>query len=148
MAPRRSYPDGPGSLVLRLLHNRGLGWTGIAKYLYGLGGGPALSASTIGLIGHGREALTPDLLAGFGAVLDISSTDLSILTGIDLSATDHRAHPDAGEVAELIWSARRLTAGQLRLLDARAHAIRHRRAEQLDPLHRCRCPGDWGVSRS
>ena len=137
--PRHLYPKCPGSLVLRLLHNRCLDWMGIAKYLYGLGGGPALSASTIGMIGHGREDLTPDLLAGFGAVLDISSFDLSILTGVDLSAADQRAHPDAGEVAELIWSARQLTAEQLRLLGDRAHAIRHERTEQLDPLHRCRC---------
>ena len=139
--PRHSYPNCPGSLVLRLLHNRYLDWTGIAKYLYGLGGGPALSASTIGMIGHGRKALTPDLLAGFGAVLDISSFDLSILTGVDISAADQRAHPDAGEVAELIWSARQLTAEQLRVLEDRVHAIRHERTEQLDPLHRCHCTG-------
>jgi hypothetical protein len=48
--------DCPGGLVLRLLHNRCLDWMGIAKYLYGLGGGPALSPSTIGMIGHGRKA--------------------------------------------------------------------------------------------
>ena len=139
--PRHLYPDCPGSLVLRLLHNRYLDWMGIAEYLFGMGGGPVLSAPTIGAIGHGRKALTPDLLAGFGAVLDISSVDLSILTGIDISAADQRAHPDAGEVAELLWSARQLTAEQMRLLEERAHAIRHERTEQLDPLHRCRCTG-------
>jgi hypothetical protein len=114
---------------------------GIAKYLYGRGGGPTLSPSTIGMIGHGRKALTPDLLAGFGAVLDIGSVDLSILTGVDISATDQRIHPDAGEVAELIWNARWLTAEQLRMVADRAHDIRSARAEEIDPLHRCDCTG-------
>lgn len=141
-APRRhSYPNCPGGLVLRLLRNRCLDWGGIARYLYGVGGGPALSASTIGMIGHGRKALTPELLAGFGAVLDIAPADLAVLTGVDISAAGNRIHPDAGEIAELIWNARWLTAEQLRLVQDREHDIRHDRAEELDPLHRCPCPG-------
>lgn len=137
--PRHSYPNCPGGLVLRLLYNRNLDWKGVAAYLYGLGGGQMLSVSTIGLIGHGRKALTPDLLAGFGAVLDIASADLSALTGVDISALDGRIHPDAGQAAELIWSARRLTAQQLRLVHERAHDIRHERAEELGPRARCNC---------
>lgn len=139
--PRFSYPNCPGGLVLRLLHNRHLDWLGSAKCLYVLGGGPILSASTIGLIGRGRKALTPDLLAGFGAVLDIDSVDLSILTGVDISAADERTRPDAGEVAQLIWSARRLTVEQLRLVEDRAHDIRHERAEEIKPGRRCGCTG-------
>ncbi|SNS55863.1 hypothetical protein SAMN06264365_11865 [Actinoplanes regularis] len=139
--PHHSYPNSPGALVLRLLHNRNLDWTATAKYLYGLGGGPMLSASTIGLIGRGRKALTPDLLAGLGAVLDISSADLNALTGVDPSTDGAKIHPDADEAAELIWNARRLTVEQLRLVRDRAHAIRHERAEELNSGHRCSCGG-------
>jgi hypothetical protein len=104
------YPSGPGGLVLRLLHNRNLSWIGSAKYLFGLGGGTLLSAATIGMIGHGRKVLTPELLAGFGAFLDISPGDLSALTDIDLTGVHQPVHPHAAEAAALIWSARRLTA--------------------------------------
>ncbi|MEU5943794.1 hypothetical protein ABZ807_32625 [Micromonospora sp. NPDC047548] len=61
--PYQQYPNSVGGLVVRLLHNRNLSWLGPAKYLFGLGGGDMLSASTIGAIGHGRKPLTPDLLA-------------------------------------------------------------------------------------
>ncbi len=77
----QQYPDGPGALLLRLLHNRGLSWSDAARFLFGLGRGPMLSASTIGAIGHGRKALTPELLTGFAAVIDIPGGDLSALTG-------------------------------------------------------------------
>ncbi|WP_433832742.1 XRE family transcriptional regulator [Actinoplanes sp. CA-015351] len=137
--PRHCYPACPGGLVLRLLYNRNLEWTGAAQCLYGLGCGPMLSPSTIGLIGHGRKDLTPDLLAGFGAVLDIAPADLSALTGVDISDLDRRIHPDAGRAAELMWSARRLTAPQLRLVKERAHDIHHERAGELEPRARCNC---------
>ncbi|TQS43985.1 XRE family transcriptional regulator [Cryptosporangium phraense] len=120
----RSYPDGPAGLVLRLLHNRNLDWASIALYLRGLGGGPMLAVSSIRRIGHGARPLTPDLLAAFGAVLDLSSVDLSALTGIDLRSINTRAHPDADEAAELIWSARALTAAQLSVVVNRAQELR------------------------
>ncbi|WBB82107.1 XRE family transcriptional regulator [Micromonospora sp. WMMD882] len=138
--PYRWYPDGPGGLLLRLLHNRNLDWSGAAKYLFGIGRRDMLSASTIGMIGHGRKTLTPDLLTGFAAVLDIPATDLSALTGIDLTGPERPVHPDAPEVAALIWDARRLTAHQLRQLQDRAHQIRHERAHELEPRLRCGCP--------
>jgi hypothetical protein len=62
--PYQQYPGSTGGLVVRLLHNRNLGWSGSAKYLFGVGRRDALSASTIGAIGHGRKPLTPDLRAG------------------------------------------------------------------------------------
>ncbi|SCE76202.1 hypothetical protein GA0070618_0721 [Micromonospora echinospora] len=139
--PYPRYPSGAGSLVLRLLHNRNLNWLGSAKYLFGIGRRDMLSASTIGMIGHGRKALTPDLLAGFAAFLDISPRDLSALTGIELTSAGRPVHPDAAEVAALIWNARRLTADQLRQLEDRAHAMRHERADVLEPHLRCSCPG-------
>ena len=139
--PYQKYPNNAGGLVVRLLHNRNLSWLGAAKYLYGLGRRDVLSASTIGAIGHGRKPLTSDLLAGFASFLDISSRDLSALTGIDLTGNRPPAHPDAAEAAELIWNARRLTAGQLQQVRSRAHAIRHERADELRPQLRCHCPG-------
>ncbi|MEU7873508.1 XRE family transcriptional regulator [Dactylosporangium sp. NPDC049140] len=137
----QQYPSSVGGLVLRLLHNRNLNWIGSAKYLFGVGGGNMLSASTIGMIGHGKKTLTPELLAGFAAFLDISSRDLSALTGIDLTSAGPPIHPDSAEAAELIWNARRLTVDQLRQVDDRAHAIRHERADELEPGLRCSCPG-------
>lgn len=134
------YPNSPGGLVLRLLENRNLNWMGAARYLFGLGRGSMLSGSTIGMIGGGRKALTPDLLAGFAAFLDIPSRDLSALTGIDLTGDHPPAHPDAPEAAKLIWSARGLTAEQLRQVQDRAHAIRHERAEELSSGLQCGCP--------
>jgi hypothetical protein len=141
-APARlRYPNSPGGLVLRLLHNRNLTLTGSVKYLYGVGRGPLLSPSTIGMIGKGTKALTPELLAGFAAFLDISSRDLAALTGIEPPDMAPPAHPNAGEVADLIWSARRLTAEQMRQVHKLAHAIRHERASELNRGQRCRCPG-------
>ncbi|MGX1617695.1 helix-turn-helix domain-containing protein [Micromonospora chalcea] len=140
-APRyQQYPDTPGGLILRLLHNRNLNWFGSAKYLFGIGRRDMLSASTIGMIGRGTKSLTPDLLAGFAAFLDISPDDLSALTGVDLAGDRPPVHPDAAEVARLLWNARRLTAGQLRQVGDRAHAIRHERADELRPDRRCTCP--------
>jgi hypothetical protein len=137
--PWRAYPNTPGGLILRLLHNRNLDWTATAFYLYGIGGGPMLSTSAIYLIGEGRKALTPDLMASLSAVLDISPRDLGTLTSIDLSAAGVRAHQDADKAAELIWRARRLTAEQLRQVNERAHEIRHERSGELDPRHQCHC---------
>jgi hypothetical protein len=138
--PHHHYPSGVGGLLLRLLHNRNLDWAGSAMYLFGLGRHSMLSASTIGMIGHGKKLLTPDLLAGFTAFLDMSSRDLSALTGIDLTGTRPPAHPDAPEAAQLIWNARRLTATQLQQVHNRAHAIRHERAGELGAGLRCGCP--------
>lgn len=135
------YPNNAGGLVLRLLHNRNITWLGAAKYLFGLGRGPVLSASTIGMIGHGAKPLTPELLAGFAAYLDISPRDLAALTGIDPTTARPPVHPDAAEAAALLWRARGLSAEQLRTLHDRAHAIRHERADELAPAQRCSCPG-------
>lgn len=137
--PRHRYLRGAGGLVLRLLHNRNLNLPGSAKFLFGIGKGPMLAASTIGMIGGAEKTLTPQLLAGFAAFIDIPRDDLSTLTGIDLAGVDQPAHLDAAEAAELIWAARRLTADQLRQVDRHAHAIRHRRTDELEPWLRCSC---------
>jgi hypothetical protein len=141
MPSYQQYPSNAGGLMLRLLHNRNINWLGAATYLFDLGRGPMLSASTIGMIGRGAKPLTPELLAGFAAYLDISSRDLAALTGIDPTTADPPIHPDAAEAAALLWRARRLTAEQLRAVHDRAHAIRHEHAEELAPALRCTCPG-------
>ncbi|GAA2645048.1 XRE family transcriptional regulator [Paractinoplanes durhamensis] len=124
--PYERYPDdGAGALVVRLLHNRNLSWFGIAKHVFGLGGGPMLSASTIGSIGRGSKALTPELLSAMGALLDISAPDLTAVTGIEPSAPPNRPN-----VAALLWDARRLTAAQVEQVHARAKALR---AEMSEP---------------
>lgn len=135
------YPAGSGGLILRMLHNRNLGWSASARYLFGIGGFGMLSASTIGLIGRGEKELTPGLLAGFGAFLDIAARDLAAVTGIDFPDDPTSQHPDSAAVARLIWDARRLTGGQLDQVQTRAHAIQHERADSLEPGLRCRCPG-------
>lgn len=137
--PRHRYLRGAGGLVLRLLHNRNLNLPGSAKFLFGIGKGPMLAASTIGMIGGAEKTLTPQLLTGFAAFIDVPRDDLSTLTGIDLAGVDQPAHLDAAEAAELIWAARRLTADQLRQVDRHAHAIRHRRTDELEPWLRCSC---------
>lgn len=141
MPSYQQYPRNAGGLVLRLLHNRNINWLGAAKYLFGLGRGPVLSASTIGMIGGGTKPLTPELLAGFAAYLDITPRDLAALTGIDPTTPGPPTHPDAAEAAALLWRARRLTAEQLRAVHDRAHAIRHERADELAPALQCNCPG-------
>ncbi|MET3423813.1 plasmid maintenance system antidote protein VapI [Actinoplanes tereljensis] len=137
----RTDPNTPGGLILRLLLNRNLDRTATAYYLYGIGGGPMLSTSTIYLIGEGRKALTPDLLTSLSAILDVSRSDLGALAGMDLSTAVVRVHRHSDEAAELVWRARRLTAEQLRSVVDRAHEIRHERAGELEPRHRCHCTG-------
>jgi transcriptional regulator with XRE-family HTH domain len=141
MPSYQQYPSNAGGLVLRLVHNRNINWLGAAKYLFGLGRGPVLSASTIGMIGRGTKPLTSDLLARFAAFLDISPGDLAALTGIDPTTADPPIHPRAAEAAVLLWRARRLTAEQLRAVHERAHTIRHEHADELAPALRCTCPG-------
>jgi hypothetical protein len=135
---QQDYPDTAGGLIARLLHNRNLDRPAAARYLYGVGRGPMLSASTIRLIGLGRKALTPGLLAGLAAVIDIGLRDLAALTGIEPAGGPGG---DATEVAALVWDMRRLTVAQLDQVGDRAHALRHERAGEIAARLRCRCPG-------
>jgi hypothetical protein len=140
----RNYPDGPGALVVRLLENRGLSWTAQAKALFGLGGRPALSGSTIGMIARGNKELIADLLVGFGGAIDIPIGDLGALTGVDVSGDHRPVHPDAAEAARVLWDGRRLTGAQWSEVHRMGHVLRHERAGELDPLMRCGCPGPRG----
>lgn len=89
--PRRNAPNPgahdhyatsvePGAVVMRLLANRNLGWTDIAKIVYRVTG-RYWSAATYGGVGVGRVELTPDLLGDLGVLLNIPTEDLAALTG-------------------------------------------------------------------
>ncbi|MEV7684027.1 hypothetical protein AB0O64_36655 [Streptomyces sp. NPDC088341] len=106
------YPDGPGALLVRLVHNRNLGWTAMAKTFLVVTN-RYWSAATYGGVGRGTIPLTADLLADFCAVLDVPSDDLAALTGIALPAVSSHAKPSVAGVAELIWDVRDLTERRL-----------------------------------
>jgi hypothetical protein len=114
--PYESYPPGFGGVLLRMLRNRNLDWVSAAKTLYLLGGTHPMSASTIGMLGRGRKAITPRLLADFAAVLGLDAADLAAMGSIGLPPEELPVHPCAPGMAELIWEARRLTEEQVRHL--------------------------------
>jgi hypothetical protein len=133
------YLPGPGARFLDLIHTRNLSWNNSAKLLFVLGGIGPWSAATVGAVGRGRRELSPELLAGFAAAVDIPARDLAALVGTDLSghiALEQRAGSDT---AELIWEARRLTSAQMRHVADRAHAIRHEVQHDLPSAARCHC---------
>ncbi|MEV6212005.1 hypothetical protein [Kitasatospora sp. NPDC051914] len=112
--PYHRYEPGFGAVLLELTHSRNLTWTCTAKALYAVTGGLIyLSASTIGGIGHGTVAATPELVAGFAGLLGIPAPDLAALGGIRLPDDLPPLHARAADVAAIIWEARRLTTAQL-----------------------------------
>lgn len=62
--PRERYPPGFGSLLVRMLALRNLGWTSAAVVM-ALMSGVYLSATTIGAVGRGVKELDAELLNGF-----------------------------------------------------------------------------------
>jgi hypothetical protein len=110
---REQYPPGPGGMILRMLRNRNLDWMGSAKCLARLTP-HYLAASTIGLVGHSRRELTPDLLVSFATLLAVPADDLAAITGVELAKDTPSSGPAVSDAAELIWDVRRLTAGQVR----------------------------------
>lgn len=121
---REQYEPGFGAVLVRMLGNRNLDWSGgvwalglLTRHLY-------LSAATIGMVGHGRKELTPDLLVGFATVLGIPADDLAAITGIEPAGDISPPNPAAAEVAELIWEVRRLTADQVRQVCDEAESMR------------------------
>ncbi|MEU8650128.1 hypothetical protein [Streptomyces sp. NPDC048737] len=114
------YGASSGALVVRMLANRNLDWPTSAKVLYHASG-LTFAASTIGAIAHGRKGLTPDLVDAFGGILGIPSSDLSALTGVEMS--DDSSKRTAEEIADLIWEVRFLDHGRLRVLAEEAHRM-------------------------
>jgi hypothetical protein len=117
------YPPSFGAVLVRMLANRNLNWSCSAKTLFHLTS-LRLAASTIGAVGHGRKALTPDLLVGFATVLGIPADGLAALTGIELPDGTPSQKTTAVGIAELIWDLRRLTADQVRQVRDKAESMR------------------------
>ncbi|MGW0859578.1 helix-turn-helix domain-containing protein [Streptomyces sp. NPDC002690] len=120
--PFEQYPDTPGALLMRLARNRNLGWTATAQTFL-VATGRYWSAATYGGVGRGTVPLTPELLADFGVVLDVSVEDLAALTGIT-PAAPRSAGRRPGGVAGLIWGVRRLTEAQLDRIVEHAESLR------------------------
>lgn len=116
------YPPSFGALLLRMLGNRNLDWGSTAQLLYLLRG-LVLSGSTVGMVGHGRKEVDASLLAGFAAVLGIPVGELAALGGIDLPGGIFPLDPAVGDVAELIWQTRRLTADQVEQARSEARSL-------------------------
>ncbi|WSP67509.1 hypothetical protein OG466_26790 [Streptomyces sp. NBC_01240] len=111
--PYEQYPPGFGSLLVRMLALRNLGWSSAAKVMY-LMSGVYLSAATIGAVGRGVEELDAELLNGFAAVLGIPVAVLASLTGVHQAAAGRRGSPESVDTAALLWEVRHLTGRQVR----------------------------------
>ena len=118
------FKRGPGAVLLGMVGNRNLSWTGIAWTFVSLTG-RYWAASTYGGVGSGRKELTPDLLTDFATVLGIPADTLSVLTGIDLPDGTPPPDPAAADAAQLLWDVRRLTVDQVQKVDDMARTKPH-----------------------
>lgn len=107
------YPPGFGSLLVRMLALRNLGWSSAAKVMY-LMSGVYLSAATIGAVGRGVKDLDAEILHGFATVLGVPVAVLSSLTDISIMAEVRRNSVETTGIAALLWDVRHLTAEQVR----------------------------------
>ncbi|MFI6101856.1 hypothetical protein ACIA8G_40435 [Lentzea sp. NPDC051213] len=106
------YPPGFGSLLVRMLALRNMGWSAAAHVLREMSG-VYLSASTIGAIGRGVRELDAELITGLAAVVGIPVAVLATLMEVDPAIGDHVHSPENRDVAGLIWDVRQLTSGQV-----------------------------------
>ncbi|MER7671405.1 hypothetical protein ABTY61_23480 [Kitasatospora sp. NPDC096128] len=111
--PFEQYPPGFGSLFVRMLALRNLGWSSAAKVMY-LMSDVYLSAATIGAIGRGVKELDPEVLGGFAAVLGVPVAVLASLVGMPQISASPRRPEEVVDTAALIWDVRHLTAEQVR----------------------------------
>ncbi|MGX9882993.1 hypothetical protein [Streptomyces sp. NPDC002276] len=116
------FKRGPGGVLIHMVGNRNLSWTGIAHTFVSLTG-RYWSAATYGGVGNGRKELTPDLLTDFATVLGVPVDALSILTGVDVPDGPPPPNPAAVDAAELMWDVRRLTVDQVRQVADAARAV-------------------------
>ncbi|MFD4532917.1 hypothetical protein ACFWNL_13825 [Kitasatospora sp. NPDC058397] len=107
------YPPGFGSIFVRMLALRNLGWSSAAKVMY-LMSDVYLSAATIGAIGRGVKELDPDLLDGFAAVLGVPVAVLASLAGTPQISASRRHPEEVIDTAALLWDVRHLSAEQVR----------------------------------
>jgi hypothetical protein len=123
--PYEQYPPGFGSLLVRMLALRNLGWSSAAKVMY-LMSGVYLSAATIGAVGRGVKELDGELLDGFAAVLGVPVAVLASSTGVHQTAASRRPAAEIVDTAALLWDVRHLTAGQVRQVSQLADALGRR----------------------
>ncbi|GAA1173807.1 hypothetical protein F4556_007112 [Kitasatospora gansuensis] len=125
LAPKLPVPlaDGPGARVIRMLQNRNLNWMGMAKVL-GSVTPTYLSAATYGVIGSGRQELTPRLVTDFAALLGIDARELAALTGVFLREEPPPPSPEAVDAAALLWEMRRLSAVQAQNVSELGRSLR------------------------
>jgi hypothetical protein len=107
------FPPGLGKVLVLMLRNRNFDWLPATELIY-RAGGPILSGSMIGSVGLGRKEVTPRLLAAFATVLGIPIGDLAAIGGLEYQFSADPADLDGGDMAALVWEARRLTAEQVR----------------------------------
>ncbi|XUL93536.1 hypothetical protein ACQ86D_48730 [Streptomyces galilaeus] len=116
------FERGPGGVLLGMVGNRNLSWSGIARTFVCLTG-RYWAASTYGAVGNGRKELTPDLLTDFATVLGIPADTLSVLTGVDAPDGTPQPNPATADVAQLLWDVRRLTEDQVQQISDAARAV-------------------------
>jgi transcriptional regulator with XRE-family HTH domain len=109
--PFERFERSPGGVLLRLFANRNLAH----RAAYAITGitGRGLSPSTVFQVEAGRKTLSPEELADYITVLDISAAEASIMTGMDLPSSVPQRQPGTVEAAKLIWDVRRLSAEQV-----------------------------------
>ncbi|MFF2422797.1 hypothetical protein [Streptomyces mirabilis] len=107
------YPPGFGSLFVRMLALRNLGWSSAAKVMYMMSG-VYLSAATIGAVGRGVKELDAELLNGFAAVLGVPVATLASLTGMHQIVASRKHSAEVIDTAALLWDVRHLTVAQVR----------------------------------
>ncbi|MFI5881307.1 hypothetical protein [Streptomyces sp. NPDC051554] len=105
------FERGPGGVLLRMIGNRNLSWTGMARTFLCLTG-RYWAASTDTGVGNGRKELTPDLLVDFATVLSVPAETLSVVIGVDLPDDTPPRNPAAADTAELLLDIRRREAVQ------------------------------------
>jgi hypothetical protein len=111
-APADDYPEGPGSLLLRLARNRNIRPYS-AQLLHLIGGGPYVSDSTIGMLGPGKTVITPQYVTAFAHLLGYAPDDMVALVGVGPVVVDAPVHPASADLAALTWNARLLSDAQL-----------------------------------
>lgn len=109
----KEYPPGFGSLLVRMLALRNLGWSSAAKVMY-LMSGVYLSAATVGAVGRGVKDLDSELLRGFATVLGVPVVVLASLTDMPQMAEVREHSMEVVDTAALLWDVRHLAAEQVR----------------------------------
>ncbi|SEO80199.1 helix-turn-helix transcriptional regulator [Actinacidiphila rubida] len=118
----------PGNWIIRMLRYRNLGPTGLMHFM-ALLTPTCLSASTYFMIGVERVALSSRRVADFALALDIDALELAAIADIVLDESPPPPPQRVVDTRELLWEARRLSAGQTRQLAETARAM----AEDVPP---------------